>query len=109
MSSSLQSHPIPEYLIGQLNSSTVPYEIKVKAPRDLKNQIIGNRTKKLSFLKLGAVPCIVSISSSATTITASRGAATGQLQPLMSPYRESKRHPTLGFLIPEGFNLDQNE
>ncbi|KAL3529880.1 hypothetical protein ACH5RR_009202 [Cinchona calisaya] len=73
-SSSLQSRPIPEDLIGRLSSSTVPYEIKVKALRDLKNQIIGNRTKKLSFLKLGAVPCVVSILSSATTSTAaSRG------------------------------------
>ncbi|XP_019091304.1 PREDICTED: armadillo repeat-containing protein 8 isoform X2 [Camelina sativa] len=35
-------------------------EVKLKALREVKNQIIGNRTKKLSFLKLGAVPAIAS-------------------------------------------------
>lgn len=35
-------------------------EVKLKALRYVKNQIIGNRTKKLSFLKLGAVPAIAS-------------------------------------------------
>lgn len=33
-------------------------EIKLRALRELKNQIIGNRTKKLFFLKLGAVPAV---------------------------------------------------
>ncbi|KAL3850122.1 hypothetical protein ACJIZ3_012004 [Penstemon smallii] len=56
----------PEVLIGRLNSLHTPYEAKLKALRDLKNQIIGNRTKKLTFLKLGAVPSVVSILSSAT-------------------------------------------
>ncbi|KAK1288440.1 hypothetical protein QJS10_CPB19g01072 [Acorus calamus] len=37
----------------------------LKALREVKNQIIGNRTKKLWYLKLGAVPTIVSILSSA--------------------------------------------
>lgn len=54
----------PEDLIGRLNSAQVPYESKLKALRDLKNQIIGNRTKKLAFLKLGAVPSIVAILAS---------------------------------------------
>lgn len=35
-------------------------EVKLKALREVKNQIIGNRTKKLSFLKLGAIPAIAS-------------------------------------------------
>lgn len=37
--------------------STDP-EVKLRALREVKNQIIGNRTKKLSFLKLGAVPAV---------------------------------------------------
>ncbi|XP_022729522.1 armadillo repeat-containing protein 8-like isoform X2 [Durio zibethinus] len=36
-------------------------EVKVRALREVKNQIIGNRTKKLSFLKLGAVPAVAGI------------------------------------------------
>ncbi|VYS48758.1 unnamed protein product [Arabidopsis thaliana] len=36
-------------------------EVKLKALREVKNQIIGNRTKKLSFLKLGAIPAIASV------------------------------------------------
>ncbi|XP_073015930.1 uncharacterized protein [Primulina eburnea] len=55
----------PEYLIGRLNSAITPYEAKLKDLRDLKNQIIGNRTKKLAFLKLGAVPSVASILSDA--------------------------------------------
>ncbi|CAA2992240.1 armadillo repeat-containing 8 isoform X1 [Olea europaea subsp. europaea] len=54
-----------EDLIGRLNSVLTPYETKLKTLRELKNQIIGNRTKKLAFLKLGAVPSVVSILSSA--------------------------------------------
>ncbi|KAL0459199.1 UNVERIFIED_CONTAM: hypothetical protein Slati_0547100 [Sesamum latifolium] len=64
--SATSNHPCrPEDLIGRLNSAHTPYEAKLKALRDLKNQIIGNRTKKLAFLKLGAVPSVVSILSSA--------------------------------------------
>ncbi|KAJ9164349.1 hypothetical protein P3X46_023938 [Hevea brasiliensis] len=36
-------------------------DIKLKALREIKNQIIGNRTKKLAFLKLGAIPTVASI------------------------------------------------
>lgn len=54
----------PQDLIGRLNSAHTPDEDKLKALRDLKNQIIGNRTKKLAFLKLGAVPSVVAILSS---------------------------------------------
>ncbi|KAH6834240.1 ARM repeat superfamily protein [Perilla frutescens var. hirtella] len=54
----------PEDLIGRLSSAQTPYEGKLKALRDLKNQIIGNRTKKLAFLKLGAVPSVVAILAS---------------------------------------------
>ncbi|CAN8303067.1 unnamed protein product [Cochlearia groenlandica] len=35
-------------------------KVKLKALREIKNQIIGNRTKKLSFLKIGAIPAIAS-------------------------------------------------
>ncbi|XP_027152067.1 armadillo repeat-containing protein 8 [Coffea eugenioides] len=72
-SSENQSRPVPEDLVGRLSSSMASYEIKLKALRDLKNQIIGNRTKKLAFLKLGAVPSVVSILSSATAAASCRG------------------------------------
>lgn len=67
-----QSRPVPEDLIRRLSSSTTSNESKLKALRDIKNQIIGNRTKKLSFLKLGAVPFVVAVLSSATSVAASR-------------------------------------
>lgn len=35
--------------------------IKLKAVRDIKNQIIGNRSKKLSYIKLKAVPDVVAL------------------------------------------------
>ncbi|KGN66489.1 uncharacterized protein LOC101213344 [Cucumis sativus] len=38
--------------------------VNLKALRDIKNQIIGNRTKKLSFIKLGVVPHVAAILSS---------------------------------------------
>ncbi|KAK6776377.1 hypothetical protein RDI58_027378 [Solanum bulbocastanum] len=67
------THSRREDLIGRLSSSSS--EAKLKALRDLKNQIIGNRTKKLCFLKLGAVPSVTSIlsSSSATAAAAAAG------------------------------------
>ncbi|XP_042512264.1 armadillo repeat-containing protein 8-like [Macadamia integrifolia] len=49
----------PEELIGRLKSSEG--EAKLKALKEVKNQIIGNRTKKLSYIKLGAVPTVVGI------------------------------------------------
>ncbi|GER46049.1 armadillo repeat-containing protein [Striga asiatica] len=60
----------PEDLIGRLNSTAAPCEAKLKALRDLKNQIIGNRTKKLAFLKLGAVPSVVAVLSSSAAAVA---------------------------------------
>ncbi|KAI4305103.1 hypothetical protein L6164_028491 [Bauhinia variegata] len=36
-------------------------QIKLKAIREVKNQIIGNRTKKLSYIKLGAVPAVAAV------------------------------------------------
>ncbi|KAF7833729.1 armadillo repeat-containing protein 8-like [Senna tora] len=36
-------------------------EIKLKAIRDVKNQIIGNPTKKLFYIKIGAVPAVAAI------------------------------------------------
>ncbi|KAG8389000.1 hypothetical protein BUALT_Bualt02G0183900 [Buddleja alternifolia] len=63
----------PEDLIGRLNSTHTPYEAKLKALRDLKNQIIGNRTKKQVFLKLGAVPSVVSILSAASSEDSAQG------------------------------------
>ncbi|KAL7174143.1 hypothetical protein ACSBR2_033405 [Camellia fascicularis] len=51
----------PEDLITRLSSATDDGKAKLKALRELKNQIIGSRTKKLSYIKLGAVPSVVSI------------------------------------------------
>ncbi|CAN1856722.1 Armadillo repeat-containing protein 8 [Linum perenne] len=45
-------------------SSSDP-DVKLKALREVKNQIIGNKTKKLNFVKLGAVPLVASILSAA--------------------------------------------
>ncbi|CAN4119880.1 unnamed protein product [Withania somnifera] len=67
------THSRHEDLIGRLSSSSI--EAKLKALRDLKNQIIGNRTKKLCFLKLGAVPCITSILSAAASASPAGGSA----------------------------------
>ncbi|XP_022873639.1 armadillo repeat-containing protein 8-like isoform X3 [Olea europaea var. sylvestris] len=60
-SSSRQNHA--EQLIARLNSVETPPESKLQDLRNMKNQIIGSRTKKLDYLSLGAVPCIVSILS----------------------------------------------
>ncbi|XP_022754249.1 armadillo repeat-containing protein 8-like [Durio zibethinus] len=49
----------PRELLSLLASADP--EIKVRALREVKNQIIGNRTKKLSFLKIGAVPAVSGI------------------------------------------------
>ncbi|GMI97438.1 hypothetical protein like AT1G51350 [Hibiscus trionum] len=49
----------PSELLSRLASDEP--ELKVRALRELKNQIIGNPTKKLSFLKLGAVPAVAGI------------------------------------------------
>ncbi|CAI9272997.1 unnamed protein product [Lactuca saligna] len=58
----------PEGLIERLRSAAADGgEAKLKVLRELKNQIIGNRTKKLSYIKLGAVPSVVSILSSASS------------------------------------------
>ncbi|XP_074321281.1 uncharacterized protein LOC141657833 [Silene latifolia] len=54
---------LPENLIYRLN--TAERETNFKSLRKLKNQIIGNRTKKLSYVKLGAVPAVVAALSSA--------------------------------------------
>ncbi|KDP22094.1 hypothetical protein JCGZ_25925 [Jatropha curcas] len=60
--SAAQTHR-PMDLFSRLSSPDL--EIKLKALREVKNQIIGNRTKKLSFLKLGAVPVVSSILAAA--------------------------------------------
>ncbi|KAE8691692.1 F11M15.21 protein isoform 3 [Hibiscus syriacus] len=49
----------PSELLSRLASAEP--EVKVGALREVKNQIIGNPTKKLSFLKLGAVPAVAGI------------------------------------------------
>ncbi|KAL6502996.1 hypothetical protein OROHE_024164 [Orobanche hederae] len=73
-SSIASNHPSrPEDLIGRLSSTHTPCEAKLKALRDLKNQIIGNRTKKLAFLKLGAVPSVVAILSFSAAAAAIQG------------------------------------
>lgn len=49
-------------LVTRLNSPD--FEVQLKALRELKNRIIGNRTKKLSFVKLGLVPAVAAILAS---------------------------------------------
>lgn len=44
-------------------------QIKLKAIREVKNKIIGNRTKKIFYLKLGAVPIVASILADADVIS----------------------------------------
>ncbi|CBI16370.3 hypothetical protein VitviT2T_007897 [Vitis vinifera] len=51
----------PEDLLTRLRSANADADAKLKALREVKNQIIGNRTKKLSYIKLGAVPAVVSV------------------------------------------------
>ncbi|KAI3705449.1 hypothetical protein L1987_75687 [Smallanthus sonchifolius] len=68
MPGSASSTHRPEGLIERLRSAAEDGgEAKLKVLRELKNQIIGNRTKKLSYIKLGAVPFVVSILSSASS------------------------------------------
>nr|XP_043634317.1 armadillo repeat-containing protein 8 [Erigeron canadensis] len=67
MPGSASSTHRPEGLINRLHSAAADGgEAKLKVLRELKNQIIGNRTKKLSYIKLGAVPSVVSILSTAS-------------------------------------------
>lgn len=68
MPGSASSTHRPEGLIERLRSAAADGgEAKLKVLRELKNQIIGNRTKKLSYIKLGAVPSVVFILSSASS------------------------------------------
>lgn len=68
MPGSASSTHRPQGLIDRLRSAAADGgEAKLKVLRELKNQIIGNRTKKLSYIKLGAVPFVVSILSSASS------------------------------------------
>ncbi|KAE9594134.1 hypothetical protein Lalb_Chr18g0050571 [Lupinus albus] len=65
-------------ILDRLTSSDS--EIKLKAIREVKNQIIGNRTKNLSYINLGAVPAVaaaLSDSDSATNLIVQAAAALG--------------------------------
>ncbi|XP_056169177.1 uncharacterized protein LOC115678060 isoform X1 [Syzygium oleosum] len=46
----------PADLVSRLASSD--RDVRLRALREVKNQIIGNRTKKLAYIKLGAVPAV---------------------------------------------------
>ncbi|OVA19408.1 Armadillo [Macleaya cordata] len=63
MPASASSNNRPPDLIARLNSGDAA--TKLKALREVKNQIIGNKTKKLSYIKLGAVPTVVEILATA--------------------------------------------
>ncbi|KAI5064927.1 hypothetical protein GOP47_0019622 [Adiantum capillus-veneris] len=67
----------PEDLVENLSS--LDTTARLKALRDVKNQIIGNKTKKLSYIKLGAVPRVVEIlaSDSETPLLVQSAAAVG--------------------------------
>ncbi|PRQ32947.1 hypothetical protein RchiOBHm_Chr5g0052041 [Rosa chinensis] len=60
-SSTTATGPNSDLLI-RLNSPDS--QVQLKALRELKNRIIGNRTKKLSFVKLGLVPAVAAILAS---------------------------------------------
>uniref|UniRef100_A0A7N0ZZA4 Armadillo repeat-containing protein 8 n=1 Tax=Kalanchoe fedtschenkoi TaxID=63787 RepID=A0A7N0ZZA4_KALFE len=62
-SAATATHRLPEDVLPLLSS--LDASERLQALREVKNQIIGNRTKKLSFLKLGAVPPVVSALASA--------------------------------------------
>ncbi len=50
----------PEDLVSRLSSSSDP-ESRLKALRDIKNQVIGNKRKKRLYLQLGAITSLVQI------------------------------------------------
>jgi HEAT repeat protein len=54
----------PEDIVENLSSGDT--SARLKALRDVKNQIIGNRSKKLCYIKLGAVPRVAEILASDT-------------------------------------------
>ncbi|KAH9302010.1 hypothetical protein KI387_013593 [Taxus chinensis] len=54
----------PEELVEQLSS--IDGNAKLRALRDVKNQIIGNKTKKNNYIKLGAIPKVVEILANET-------------------------------------------
>ncbi|CAM8889219.1 unnamed protein product [Rhodiola kirilowii] len=62
-SASPAARQVPDDILDRLSS--IDATEKLQALREVKNQIIGNRTKKLSFLKVGAVPAVVSALASA--------------------------------------------
>jgi hypothetical protein len=49
----------PADLVARLGATDA--EQRLRAIRDVKNQIIGNKSKKLSYIKLGAVPRVVEL------------------------------------------------
>jgi hypothetical protein len=52
------TRPSSDLILHHLSSPNY-YEIKLKAIREVKNQIVGsNRTNKLSYIKLRAVPAV---------------------------------------------------
>ncbi|KAI4340538.1 hypothetical protein MLD38_025364 [Melastoma candidum] len=55
----------PHDLVSRLSSPDV--DLQLKSLREVKNQIIGNRTKKLFYIKLGAVPAVSSVLSRASS------------------------------------------
>ena len=57
-SASSSHHRASSDLMVRLGSTDA--EVKLRALRELKNQIIGNRTKKLFFLKLDAIAAVSS-------------------------------------------------
>lgn len=79
----------PEDVVISLRSPDS--EARLRALRQVKNQIIGNRTKKLEYLELGAVPKVVYILATEKDSTMLVQVRASLLWPLLLPAHPDAR------------------